>query len=253
LKGGAERMDDDTALLVFLLRILRGCAPRRAPQCLSHAPSQSRASHGVRSVLRVCAYAYVEHFRLRLVSAHAVAARVSLDPCTFPLCIGRGMHARGMHACGRRSAGGRTAASFPSGRRSPPCCPLHSAPSSSNPRPLALRRALALALTLTHARTLARAHAREHTRAPASSACARTQVRRVGARAAGWTATRSRGGRGAYPRATAAVLQCCVYCRGTESTDAYGAKASTAARQTRAAQSPKQSSAAAPPSRRAAV
>ena len=172
----------------------------------------------VRRMARVLCCAFVRMHMLNISVCVWFPRTPWLRACRWirvrcPLCIGRGMHARGMPACGRRSAvvalqrvsrvGAvrRLAAHF---IRHPPRVP---------PPP----------------------HAREHTHAPASSACAHTQVRRVGARAAGWTATRSRGGRGAYPRATAAVLQCCVYCRGTESTDAYGAKASTAARQTRAA------------------
>lgn len=193
----------------------------------------SRASHGARSVLRVCAYAYVEHFRLRLVSAHAVAARVSLDPCALSV-VHWSWQCCAWHACVRPTQCRWSHCSeFPEWAPFAAMLPTSFGTLLEYPHPLT--RARPLALALTHARTLARAHAREHTHAPASSACAHTQVRRVGARAAGWTATRSRGGRGAYPRATAAVLQCCVYCRGTESTDAYGAKASTAARQTRAA------------------
>jgi hypothetical protein len=122
----------------------------------------SRASHGARSVLRVCAYAYVEHFRLRLVSAHAVAARVSLDPCALSV-VHWSWHACAWHACVRPTqCRGRTAASFPSGRRSPPCCPLHSAPSSSTPTP-SRARARSRSRSHTHAHSHARTRANTHT------------------------------------------------------------------------------------------
>ena len=113
LKGGAERMDDDTALLVFLLRLLRGCAAMPV--------ACSLAIPCVAWLLRVLCCAFVRMHMLNISVCVWFPRTPWLRACRWirvrcPLCIGR-WHACAWHACACRRGSHCGCNSAPRGHR----------------------------------------------------------------------------------------------------------------------------------------